>query len=270
MIHEIHQNDYYKVKMLLEGVRNFPEVHAVIDQNNPGKIYTDNRNAPQTALVWSQGMQGFYFIGDDKNDSFLKDIKEFINQVIIRDLIQKEINWFEISGANTRWDHRIEELFEERDIQYGIQLTYLWNKSTDEYKHQLNCYDIRKVDQDILGLEVENLDFIIKELELFWGTLSNFFKNGICYYTIEDNKIVSICYSGFKTDNTFTIGIETLKEYRKKGYAHILASHFIQDCLEHAILPYWDCSDDNIASRKLAEKLGFEKDSQYRCYWFNF
>lgn len=197
------------------------------------------------------------------------DPLSYLNQKIINQLIDKGINWFEISGVNNKWNQRIEELFKDTGIQYGCQLVY--NLNTNKLLHDKNLvesYDIRKVDKGIFDIEVSNVDFIINELELFWGTIDNFFDNGIGYYAIEDSKIVSMCYSGFKADNILTIGIETVDEYRRKGYA--LASKFIDECLKRDMIPYWDCSEDNIGSKKLAGKLGFEKNSQYRCYWFNF
>ena len=271
MIYEIDYCDYYKVSYLIEDVENFPEVHAIIDNNNPGKIYVDDKHKPRSALVWNQGIQGFYFIGDDNNDNFLKYINEHIKDKIINELIDKEINWFEISGVNIKWEPRIEELFKERGVKYGYQLVYGLNKNRFTYEaHLINEFDIRKVNKGTFEAEIRNLDFVISELELFWGTIDNFLDNGICYYAIEDNKIVSICYSGFKAGKTQTIGIETLEEYKRRGYAYALASKYIEDCYRQDIIPYWDCSEDNISSKKLAEKLGFERRDQYRCYWFDF
>lgn len=271
MIYEIEHSDYYEVSHLLEHIKDFPEIHVIINKSNPGKIYVDNKESPKTVLVWNQGMQGFYFIGDHNNHSFLRNMKEYINEKILNDLTNKGINWFEISGSSDKWNHVIEELFMDKNIKYGYQLIYKLNKSKFIYDKNLTySYDIRKVDEHILETEVSNLDFIINELELFWGTINNFLNNGICYYAIEDCKIVSICYTGFKSDKIQTIGIETLKEYRRKGHGYALANKIIEDCNNHNYIPYWDCSEDNIGSKMLAEKLGFEKSGQYRCYWFNF
>lgn len=271
MIYEMNNKDYYKVRYLLDNVENFPEIHAVINEINPGKIYVYEKDQPKSALVWNQGMQGFYFIGDVNNGRFMRSIKQYINDEIISELRSKEINWFEISGVNGRWDEKIEEMFIDENIQFGYQFIYSLDKNKVSYKEDaIHGYNIKKVDQGIFESRLDNLDFIKDELELFWGNMENFFEHGICYYVIEDNKIVSICYSGFKAEKTQTIGIETLKEYRRKGFAYALASKFVEDCLKQNIIPYWDCSEDNIGSKILAEKLGFEKNGQYRCYWFNF
>jgi RimJ/RimL family protein N-acetyltransferase len=55
------------------------------------------------------------------------------------------------------------------------------------------------------------------------------------------------------------IGINTLAEYRKKGYAQAACTACIQSLLEREICPIWSTGFDNIGSQKLAFSLGFEK-----------
>lgn len=272
MIHKLEKSDFCTVKELLSGIKNFPEIHAVIDCINPGKVYTDNSNSPKSALIWNQGMQGFYFIGEANNETFKKEIKEYIDNILIDELLEYNINWFEISAISEKWEDTIEELFVEKGIQYEYQLVYRMNEKLVKYdKDENKCkYSIEKLKRDVMKSNISNIDYITKELELFWGTMDNFFNHGTCYLAIENNKIASVCYSGFKADNVETIGIETLSDYRKKGYAYDLATKFINACNEKGSIPYWDCSKDNLGSVVLAEKLGFEKKDEYRCYWFNF
>lgn len=48
-----------------------------------------------------------------------------------------------------------------------------------------------------------------------------------CYMVIEDNKAVSVCFSARNTDRAAEAGIETLEEYRGKGYAIAVASAWL-------------------------------------------
>ena len=36
----------------------------MIEGNNPGWVFADDLNTPMTALVWAQGIEGFYLVGD--------------------------------------------------------------------------------------------------------------------------------------------------------------------------------------------------------------
>lgn len=53
------------------------------------------------------------------------------------------------------------------------------------------------------------------------------------------------------------IGINTLHEYRGRGYASAACSKCIQEILDHHKVPMWSTTIGNTASRKLAEKIGF-------------
>lgn len=268
----MNRSEFYILRNAISGVENFPEAYAVIECTNPGEVYVNDIKNPRSALIWNQGMQCHYFIGETQNEDFLEDIKEYVNDIIIKELQAKGINWFEVIGVHRKWESVIEELFSDKGIKYEHQYVYRMheNKKEIERATSKNEIYIEKLTKDVLKSNILNLEFMINELELFWGTMENFFEKGTCYYAIENKKVVSICYSGFKVNGLETIGIETLSDHRKKGYAYELALRFIEDCISRSFSPYWDCSEDNTGSRRLAEKLGFDKVSDYKCFWFNF
>lgn len=47
------------------------------------------------------------------------------------------------------------------------------------------------------------------------------------------------------------------------GLASIAANQMIRCCFEEHKRPVWSCDEGNSASRKLAEKLGFVRVSEY-------
>lgn len=76
---------------------------------------------------------------------------------------------------------------------------------------------------------------------------------------------VGLSYSSFVTEDTHAIGIETLPHYQKKGVGTHLETLLVEDILTNSFTPYWDCSLDNKASKKLAQRLGFQQVHQYKC-----
>jgi len=59
-----------------------------------------------------------------------------------------------------------------------------------------------------------------------------------------------------KPDGIINLGIITLKEHRRKGYAASVCAAFIEHNEKQGLLPLWQCDFDNLASRSLAERLG--------------
>jgi len=87
--------------------------------------------------------------------------------------------------------------------------------------------------------------------------------NKFGYFLLKDGEVVSECTSvwvetvGVET-GCVEIGIETKEPHRRKGYAALTATAFIDDCLSKGLIPVWCCWDFREGSKELAEKLGFE------------
>ncbi len=68
---------------------------------------------------------------------------------------------------------------------------------------------------------------------------------------------VAFCYAGAVTETLWDVAIDTLTPYRRRGYAtkcfHYLARRMAHDGKE----PVWGATKSNLASARLAAKLGF-------------
>lgn len=267
MIQELSKDKYHRVDNLISD-NKFPEATSVIKKNNPGWVFVDNVDVPKTALIFCQGMGGFYLLGDYTNIQFKNELLSFIEEVGYPRLKSIGINWIEISGVLEEWNSVIEEVFANKKLGKDNQLVYKMKSEISVSKESIE--NIRQVDKNTFNLEISNIDFLKNEIQQFWGSIENFLNKGICNYYLLENEIVSICYSGFVADNVHTIGIETLKKHRRKGYGYQLAKMFLKECKIKNIEPHWDCSEDNDGSKFMAEKLEFQKEYEYACYWYRF
>jgi GNAT superfamily N-acetyltransferase len=68
---------------------------------------------------------------------------------------------------------------------------------------------------------------------------------------------VSFCYAGSRTESLWDISIDTLAEYRNRGYAALCVSYLIEYFRRRGLAPVWGALESNIPSMRLAEKLGF-------------
>jgi len=55
------------------------------------------------------------------------------------------------------------------------------------------------------------------------------------------------------------IGVNTLPEFRRKGYGVAVCQQAVSNILQSGKLPLWSTSGDNLGSQRLAERVGFEK-----------
>jgi GNAT superfamily N-acetyltransferase len=77
-----------------------------------------------------------------------------------------------------------------------------------------------------------------------------------------DGLPVSFCYAGSRTETLWDISIDTLAEYRQRGYAALCVAFLIEHFRQQGLAPVWGAVESNLASMKLAEKLGFVPNAQ--------
>ncbi len=75
--------------------------------------------------------------------------------------------------------------------------------------------------------------------------------------TLLDGKPVSFCYAGAETETLWDISIDTLADYRNRGYASMCVAFMIRYMHERGKQPVWGALESNRASLNLAAKLGF-------------
>ncbi|HEX2491202.1 MAG TPA: GNAT family N-acetyltransferase [Blastocatellia bacterium] len=68
---------------------------------------------------------------------------------------------------------------------------------------------------------------------------------------------VSFCYGGSQTESLWDISIDTLDEYRNRGYAALCVAFLIEYFRRRDLAPVWGAVESNIPSMRLAAKLGF-------------
>jgi RimJ/RimL family protein N-acetyltransferase len=59
-------------------------------------------------------------------------------------------------------------------------------------------------------------------------------------------------------------------KHRGKGYATAAAVGLLDHCLQEKLEPLWETTEDNLASQRLAGKLGFVEHQRYPVYAIEF
>lgn len=265
-MYELQQEDFYKVTPLLNGGHLHPEILSIIEGNNPGWIFVDQSTQPRSALVWSKGIEGFYLIGDHTNQAFINTLDGFIASSIVPRMRELGLDRFEVSGHHKKWDLNV--IFSSRNLHQFEQMVFkLFHKPPVSETKGLKIINLRLDEWENQGLI--NLEFVKEHINLFWSTKDVFSQKGYGFAAVEGLEIIGLGYSSFVTEDTHAIGIETLLHYQNKGVGTHLATLLVEDILANGFTPYWDCSSDNEASKKLAQRLGFQQVHQYKCSSFS-
>lgn len=81
----------------------------------------------------------------------------------------------------------------------------------------------------------------------------------------HDGEIVAAASSFLSLDGEVELDVSTKEAYRGKQLASACVALMLRDCTERGITVHWDAQND--ISRHLAEKFGFEAETEYKVYW---
>lgn len=267
-MYELNKLNYNKIKFMIDRKVSSNAFLSVIDGYSPGAVFVDDLENPITALIWSKGVAGFGVAGNRLSEYFTMKFIPFVDDYLISFLKEQGHTRFEGNCLNETLNQDFYELISGKKPEKWNQNLYAYDSSKQEYH---NCEQEEKayiVNRELLESGV-NTDFIKETITQYWDSLDEFFLHGIGYCYLEDNTAVSLGYTSFISDSFYEIGVETLESCRKKGYAYRASRSVLNEVILRGKEPFWECSADNIASAKTAEKNGFRKKFVYTCFGFD-
>lgn len=253
----LNENDFEKVRIELEDrVKILPTfVLSVLNQYICGTVYADSSTSGTVLIGTESGV--FFVIGNEDNHHFNDCLFDLYSQ-------RKKKNLrFTLFSSNENWDCIIKDRFKNNVRQMSRYSFNYESKKQMADKVLAKEYCIRRIDEELLVNSTEFNEDYYKE---YWGTVSNFRKNGFGYCILHNGKVVSECTSIFSSHHYSEMDIATHKEYRGQRLASIIATAFINHCLENHIIPRWDCDIGNKSSIKLARNLGFVNPVRYSIF----
>ena len=249
-----------------------PNFTGIVAGECKGDMWVDDLEEPNVALAYSFAAGSFSILGEPRNIEIYNKFKDFLLENMFDELRSRDINYFEFSVESEKAKPYILEMFNNRDIQNEGENVF---RKNDKYGESIvipEGYEIFKVDNEFLeklesGLS-NNKDLLVERLLESWGTYDNFLNKSIGYVAMKQNEIVAVILGTARFKNVISIDVETEDHHRKKGLAFTLSCYFVNECADKGVIVQWDCMDSNIASRKTAEKVGFQLFKQNRVYWF--
>lgn len=248
---------------------------GVVAGNNVGEVWVNDLLTPSFALVWSEYLGGFSFMGTNLESINALKLRNFIDNTIYLFLKNKGINYFEFSSDLESWMPFIWDSLSNHKIKCEEQFVYRLDKKaiynnavrlSDGYKSIEVTYDLlRKGYYDF-----KNFDILQNEITKAWYSIDLFLQYGKGFIAAYNDEICSFALTHFRYDNTYSIGIETFDPHKQKGLSSNLVKLLINLILEENGNVWWDCMESNVASQKTAQKAGLVYDYKYKVCWFDY
>jgi RimJ/RimL family protein N-acetyltransferase len=113
--------------------------------------------------------------------------------------------------------------------------------------------EIPQVEREVIPVTRENDDLVRPVFPILADDLR---WRQPCLAIVADGRLASLCYSARNTPIAAEAGVDTLEEFRGRGYAPAVVAAWARVVREEGRIPLYSTSWDNLASRSVACKLG--------------
>jgi RimJ/RimL family protein N-acetyltransferase len=264
---ELERGGYSRVRPLFEDTANIPP-RSVLSGITPGRVFVDDVQDPQAALVWTQW--GFaYLAGESCKDAFTRDLHDLILEELVPNKGGRE-KGFLLFPCSSTWEAESSLLLAGRRPNKIYRRSFTFNPSHFSgnygWLNRLPAgFHIYRIDEKLIE---RTGDRISQEIEAAWASVKDFLNDGFGFCLMHGEEIVSLCTSPFIAGREVEVCIRTDPHYRSKGYATVTALAFLEHCLLNDLSPNWECPWDHIASCALAARLGFENPVDRLVYYW--
>lgn len=269
MILELESKDYPLVKNIV--CKDFISVplQAVLNGSNSGFVYADSLEAPETAIVYHQGDERFYFVGNPNSITFMMHFNSFL-AMTIKECGENNIRDFEFMGDSPAWDEKFANIFSQYDLYQSEQKIYLYQSDQGMAAGDLHDHYVSKnIDKSLLDDPyIQDLYFAKESILPWWPDVTSYLEKETGLVVMKKDKLVGHCLLDGYSDEMMAFSIEIKDHSRRKGLGTFMANTTIQQILAKDATPYWECSEDNYPAIKLAEKSGMTLVKSYQLYGF--
>jgi hypothetical protein len=95
-----------------------------------------------------------------------------------------------------------------------------------------------------------------------FGTTQRLLEDGFVACAIVGGKVFAIAHTSARTDHYADIGVFTAEDWRCRGFVTAAAAIVAERIQEAGLIPTWSAGEDNFASLRVAQKLGFTEVSR--------
>jgi len=256
---ELQQSEFHRVAFLFESAPYAPSIpNSVIAGIGHGRVFANDVARPTAAFVHNNGACTLAGAADDFR---------FAEQVCKWLLEFHGSDYFILYAFPSAWEPLLDRVLgsaAKKRRRYDFDFNPAKFAQQRSWKNDAPPgYELRRIDERLMQ---QIRDVANPYSRSYWKSASDFEQHGLGFCAIFQGAIVGICYTAFAWGVHHDIDIMTVEEHQHRGLGTVLATTFIDHCVENGLIPGWDCWTKNEASVALAERLGFEPRVEVSVY----
>jgi len=259
---ELTPAKFSRILPLLAGIKQKVLPYAICEGFNPGRVFVDQPENPQVALLWSP--VGYYFLaGNPAQAGDLTDIRRTLTEIFVPASQATGETGFILIPSHAGWQEQLATLLPGREVIEIYRRPFAFDPAQFAAQGDWRAHIPA-------GFHLQKLDAALAEkigAQASWAAVDDFLTNGLGFALLDGDEIASTCHSVFASRERLEIDVHTDEKYQRRGFAVLVASVFIEACLARGQQPNWECFWENEASTALAGRLGFSAEPDYPV-WF--
>jgi RimJ/RimL family protein N-acetyltransferase len=225
--------------------------------------------AGAVVLLWDKGNNVFYFAGDLVSEATRRDLAVLIATHIRPTALAKERAHFKARAFTPTSEEALAPIFGALALKEAHTLFYEFSNIQPNTTPTPAVDGLRfaRIDRAFLADEnLENIAHVRSEINWMWPSKERFCEQGFGVAAVVAKRVICWCTAEYVSAHGCGIGIATDPAYERRGVATATAARFVLEARRRGLAPYWECGAWNIASIRVAEKVGFERIAE-ECYW---
>jgi len=117
-------------------------------------------------------------------------------------------------------------------------------------------------DAEVRQLSVKDFGLLAPEVRDWLGIVCDWLPNETVAGAVKAGRVVAVALTGALSERYADVGVFTVPAFRRQGFATAAASIVARRVQDAGRIPVWSTGEDNIASIRVAQKLGFVETSR--------
>jgi RimJ/RimL family protein N-acetyltransferase len=256
---EISPSQVDRIVPLFQGEQLAMVLASIREGNTGARIWVDGEDSPRSAMLWDKGNNVFYLAGE-REDGFVDGLRAIVHTGIRQDALAEHAAYFKAHSTSEAWGETIRAIFGELIVGTTAKAFYaylapavgMWR---DGFPGGLT---LRPIDRVLLEHETpENVRYIVDEVRWMWPSIERFYERGFGFCALDGDRAVGWCTAEYVSARRCGTGIEIIRPYQRRGIGTALATAFVAHCIQHHVVPHWECATENVGSVKIAQRVGF-------------
>jgi GNAT superfamily N-acetyltransferase len=175
--------------------------------------------------------------------------------------------YFKARPLSPEWEAALPELFAGVALHPSQSLFYSYGSAEPPQPPGVPGVSFVPIDRALLArADLVGLDAVREEVAWMWPSVERFCTHGLGQAALAGDVVACWCTGEYVSEAACGIGIATNPAFQRRGIATAVARRFVAQALGRGIAPHWECSDENAASMRVAEKVGFAPIEE-AMYW---